>query len=133
MLFRYLKQLENPVEVTAFFKENRGNDFDALVRRVRVDEALRATKAARSSKFFYAFKDPDLEPDLVRKLFCDTPTPFVNETIILADLTTGRAHRAQERRRVELRFNSVITLDGQEPETFLRENVPFHELVSRAV
>ena len=52
-----LKQLENPVNVTAFFKENRRNDFDALVRRVRVDEALREFKAARSSKFFYSFKD----------------------------------------------------------------------------
>ena len=117
-----LQQLESPVNVTAFFKETRGNDFDALVRRVRVDEALREFKAARSSKFFYAFKDPDLEPDLVRKFFGDTPTPFVDETIILEDLTTGRTHVIEPTDRSNSRLEQqlatgLMVIAGQEKRT----------------
>ena len=117
-----LKQLENPVNVTAFFKENRRNDFDALVRRVRVEAALREFKAARSSKFFYVFKDPDLEPDLVRRFFGDTPTPFVDETIILEDVTTGRTHTIEPTDRSNSRLEQqlatgLMVIAGQEKRT----------------
>ena len=117
-----LQQLENPVNVTAFFKENRGNDRDALVRRVRVDEALREFKAARSSKFFYVFKDPDLEPDLVRRFFGDTPTPFVDETIVLEDITTARTHIIEPTDRSNSRLEQqlatgLMVIAGQEKRT----------------
>lgn len=117
-----LKQLENPVQVTAFFKETRVGDFDALVRRVRVDEALQEFKAARSSKFFYEFKDPDLEPDLVRKFFGDTLTPFENETIVLEDLTSGRIHTIvptdwSDGRLEQQLATGLLVIAGQEKRT----------------
>jgi len=117
-----LKQLETPVNVTAFFKETRIDDFDALVRRVRVDEALREFKAARSSKFFYQFKDPDLEPDLVRKFFGDVPTPFVEETIVLEDIESGRTHIIEPTDRSNSRLEQqlatgLMVIAGQERRT----------------
>lgn len=117
-----LKQLEDPVNVIAFFKETRINDFDALVRRVRVDEALREFKAARSSKFFYEFKDPDLEPDIVRKFFGDTPAIFVDETIVLEDLASGRIHIIEPTDRSNSRLEQqlatgLLVISGQEKRT----------------
>ena len=117
-----LKQLEDPVRVTAFFKEIRGNDEEALralVRRVRVDEALREFKAARPSKFFYEFQDPDLEPDIFRKFFGETPTPLVEETLVLEDLASGRTHIIEPTDRSNSRLEQqlatgLMVISGQE-------------------
>jgi len=116
-----LKQLENEVQVTAFFKDNP-RDFNALVQKVRVEQALREFKAARSSKFFYQFKDPDLEPDLIRRFVGETFVPFENQTIVLEDLNSGRTHiivpAAWSNNRLEQQLaTGLMVIAGQERRT----------------
>ena len=116
-----LKQLEDEIQVTAFFKDSP-RDFNALVQKVRVEQALREFKAARSSKFFYQFKDPDLEPDLIRRFVGETFVPFENQTIVLEDLNSGRTHiiepAAWSDNRLEQQLaTGLMVVAGQERRT----------------
>ena len=97
-----LKNLDEPVRATAFYPAtldlgpNPGQDaLNRIARRVQVEETFREFKAARSSKFQFRFVDPTLEPEIVRKYFGATPTPFINESIVVEGLDSGITHVVQ--------------------------------------
>ena len=114
-----LDRLEDPVKVTAFFKEDKGENLEALVRRITVEEMLRDFKSARPSRFFYEFKDPDLEPDVVRKYFGEIPTGFVSETIVVEGQGTGLTHNIEPTDRSNSRLEQelvtgIMVVGGQQ-------------------
>ena len=46
-----LDNLEDPIQVTAFFKEDAGDNLEAMVRQITVEETFRDFKSRRPSKF----------------------------------------------------------------------------------
>ncbi|PKB79732.1 MAG: hypothetical protein BZY88_11785 [SAR202 cluster bacterium Io17-Chloro-G9] len=117
-----LNSLEDPVQVTAFFKDDQGDSLDTLVRRITVEETFRDFKSARPSKFFYEFKDPDLEPDVVRDYFGEVPTAFIEESIVVQGLGSGLIRtieptdRANSRLEQEL-VTGIMVVGGQQQKT----------------
>ena len=117
-----LKNLEEPVRATAFYKVNVSPDPVSIVGRARVEETFRDFKAARSSKFSYEFKDPDLEPDVIRNFFGEIPVAFVNETIVVEGLNSGKIQviepsaRSYDKLEQEL-ATSILVVSGQERKT----------------
>ena len=80
-----LKNLEEPVRATAFYKENAGRNPAAVVRRAKVEDTLKEF-AARSSKFSYRIVDPDFKPDIANKYFGARPVDFVSESVVVEGL-----------------------------------------------
>ncbi len=117
-----LDNLEDPVQVTAFFKETEDDNLEAMVRRVTVEETFRDFKSTRPSKFFYEFKDPDLEPDVVRKYFGEVPTGFVSETIVVEGTGSGLTRNIEPTDRSNSRLEqelvtSLMVVGGQQRKT----------------
>ncbi len=117
-----LENLEDPVQVTAFFQEDTGQNLEAMVRRITVEETFRDFKSKRPSKFFYEFKDPDLEPDIVRKYFGQIPIAFISETIVVEGLESGVVRNIEPTDRSNSRLEqelvtSILVVGGQERKT----------------
>ena len=81
-----LKSLDEPVRATAFYLESAISDIDRTDRRNKVENTFQEFEAVRSSKFSYRFIDPTLKPDIVREYFGSTPTPFIDETVVVEGL-----------------------------------------------
>ena len=117
-----LNELEDSVQVTAFFKEETGGNLEAMIRRITVEETFQDFKSTRPSKFFFDFKDPDLEPDLVSEYFGNVPAPFVAETIVVENLDSGMTRsisptdRSVNKLEQEL-VTSILVVGGQERKT----------------
>ena len=124
-----LKNLEEPVQATAFYPEttNLGRNpgqgaLDRIARRAKVEETFREFKAARSSKFKYRFVDSTLEPEVVREYFGATPTPFINDSIVVEGLNSGITHLVQPgdqdySKLEQSLYTSILVVSGQERKT----------------
>ena len=124
-----LKNLDEPVRATAFYPEtldlgpNPGQDAqDRLARRAKVGETFREFKATRSSKFQFRFVDPTLEPEIVRGYFGATPTPFINESIVVEGLNSGITHVVQPgdpgyTKLEQDLYTSILVASGQDRKT----------------
>ena len=117
-----LDNLEDPIQVTAFFKEDAGDNLEAMVRQITVEETFRDFKSRRPSKFFYEFKDPDLEPDVVRNYFGEIPTAFITETIVVEGLESGVVRNIEPTDRSNSRLEqelvtSILVVGGQDRKT----------------
>ena len=117
-----LNNLEDPVRITAFFKQDQGDNLEALVRRITVEETFRDFKSARPSKFFYEFKDPDLEPDVVRNFFGEIPTVFISETIVVEGFASGLTRTIEPSNRTNSRLEQelvtgIMVVGGQQQKT----------------
>jgi len=84
-----LKNLEEPVRATAFYKDNPRRDRTAVGRRAKVEDTLNEF-AARSSKFSYRIVDPDLKPDIANKYFGNKPVDFVAESVVVEGLESEK-------------------------------------------
>jgi len=124
-----LKNLDEPVLATAFYPEtldlgpNRGQDaLSRIARRAKVEETFREFKATRSSKFQFRFVDPTLEPEIVRDYFGATPTPFINESIVVEGLNSGISHVVQPgdpgyTKLEQDLYTSILVVSGQDRKT----------------
>ena len=93
-----LKELPEPVLATAFYKDNtpianQSSDNARILQRIsrkaKVEETLEEF-AARSSKFSFEMVDPDLKPVIASNYFGTLPTGFVEESVVVEGLDTGR-------------------------------------------
>ncbi len=124
---RLLKNLDDPVRATAFYRENvdasSGQDIqDQLARRSKVEETFREFQVTRSSKFRFRFVDPDLEPDIVRDYFGSLPTPFINETIVVENMNSDLSDDIQPSgpdygQLEQSLYTSILVVTGQEQKT----------------
>jgi len=117
-----LDSLEGPIQVIAFFKEDPGDNLDRLVRRITVEDTFRDFKSARPSKFFYEFKDPDLEPDVVRQFFGEVPVAFIEESIVVQGLDLGLTRIIEPTDRTNSRLEQelvtgIMVVGGQQRKT----------------
>ena len=117
-----LDSLESPIQVIAFFKEDQGDNLDRLVRRITVENTFRDFKSARPSKFFYEFKDPDLEPDVVRQFFGKVPVAFIEESIVVQGLDSGLTRTIEPTDRTNSRLEQelvtgIMVVGGQQRKT----------------
>jgi hypothetical protein len=116
-----LKDLDEPVRATAFYKDDL-DDPNVVVRRARVEETFKEFSAARPSKFRFRFVDPDLEPDIKAGYFGSTPTPFINETVVVEGMTSGIIHPVQpadgtySQLEQDL-YTSILVVSGREKKT----------------
>lgn len=124
-----LKELDEPVRATAFYPENLDANpnasqgvRDRIIRRSKVAETFREFEAIRSSKFRFRFVDPTLDPETVRDYFGATPTPFINESIVVEGLNSGDIHVIQPLDAAYARleqdlFTSILVVSGREQKT----------------
>lgn len=118
---RLLKDLDEPVRATAFYKDDL-DDPNVVVRRVRVEETFKEFSAARPSKFRFRFVDPDLEPDIKSGYFGSTPTPFINETVVVEGMNSGITHPLQPTdgtysQLEQYLYTSILVVSGREKKT----------------
>jgi len=119
-----LKDLDEPVRATAFYKDDL-DDPNVVVRRARVEETFKEFQAARPSKFRFRFVDPDLEPDVKSGYFGSTPTPFINETVVVEGMNSGITHPVQPTDGPEGTYSqleqdlytSILVVSGREKKT----------------
>ena len=124
---RLLKNLDEPVRATAFYPESQDPSPDPAVRdrferKSNVQETFREFEATRSSKFEYRFVDSSLEPEIVRDYFGSTPTPLINESIVLENMNSGVIDviRPSDPSYSELEqdlYTSILVVTGQEQKT----------------
>ncbi len=122
-----LQNLDKPVRATAFYSENADSNLnqaarDRLERRSNVEETFREFAVTRSSRFDYRFVDYNLEPEIVRDYFGSTPTPFINESIVVENINSGTIDVVQpsDRDYSELEqdlYTSILVVTGQEQKT----------------
>ena len=116
-----LKDLDEPVRATAFYKDDL-DDPNVVVRRVRVEETFKEFSAARPSKFRFRFVDPDLEPDIKSGYFGTTPTPFINETVVVEGMNSGITYSVKpadgtySQLEQDL-YTSILVVSGREKKT----------------
>ena len=124
---RLLKNLDEPVRVTAFYLEDEVPNpdqatRDRLERRSNVEETFREFEVTRSSKFEYRFVDFSLEPEVVRDYFGSTPTPFIHESVVVENLNSGTidvirpSNPAYSELEQDL-YTSILVVTGQEQKT----------------
>ena len=124
---RLLKDLDAPVRATAFYLDNENPNpdqatRDRLERRSNVEETFREFEVTRSSKFEYRFVDPSLAPEIVRDYFGSTPTPFINESVVVENLNSGTidviqpSNPAYSELEQDL-YTSILVVTGQEQKT----------------
>ena len=116
-----LKDLDEPVRATAFYKDDL-EDPNVVVRRARVEETFKEFQAARPSKFRFRFVDPDLEPDVKSGYFGSTPTPFINETVVVEGMNSGITNPVQPNDGTYSQleqdlYTSILVVSGREKKT----------------
>ena len=84
-----LKELEQPIRATAFYKSKLGNDPGQIMRRLKVEDTLKEF-SARTGKFSYRIVDPDLKPDVAAKYFGARPIDFVSESVVVEGTDTEK-------------------------------------------
>ena len=82
-----LKELDQPIRATAFYKSKLGNDPGQIMRRIKVEDTLKEF-SARTSKFTFRIVDPDLKPDVANKYFGARPIDFVAESVVVEGTDT---------------------------------------------